>query len=387
MIAAPDQNPARGPATGAVVVEDARIVAVLPATVPAPDPAPDDRPEARPDDRPAVVRAPPGGWIMPGLVDIHCHGGGGAGFDEGGVTARAAADFHRQRGVTSIVASLVSAPRGALLRQVGELAPLVADGTLMGIHLEGPYLSPTRRGAHDPATLREPDLGELRELLAAGAGTIAMVTLAPELPGALAAVDLLVARGVRVAVGHTDATAAQTRAALSHGATVATHLFNGMRPLHHREPGPVLAICEDRSVFAELIADGHHLAADVLRASMRLLGQRAVLVSDAVAAAGRPDGRYRLGGTEVALVGGVVRTTDGSLAGSTLTLASALRTTVESGVALAVAVHAATAAPAAALGLASGALAVGQPADLVVLDGSLAVSAVMRAGRWVDRTS
>lgn len=361
-----------GPLTGSLTVDGERISALDSVTTVGPPMT----------GVASVAHVPADGWIVPGLVDIHCHGGGGHSFDAGRESARSAAAYHRRQGVTSIVASLVSAPHDVLLRQVRELAPLVDAGVLAGIHLEGPYLSPARRGAHALTALRDPDPREIVELLTAGGGTVRMMTLAPELPGALAAIDLLVQAGVTVAVGHTDATADQTRAAISHRASVATHLFNGMRGLHHREAGPVLALAEADSVYAELIADGHHLAPDVLRATMRLLGPRSVLVTDAVAAAGSPDGRYRLGGSEVVLVDGVVRTGEGSLAGSTLSLATAVRNAAAAGIPLPDAVHAATAAPAVALGLAAGALSVGAVADAVVLDGSLSVTGVLHGGRW-----
>lgn len=330
----------------------------------------------------AVVAPPPGGWVLPGLVDIHCHGGGGFAFDAGPDDARRAAAHHQARGVSTVLASLVSNPHAVLLRQVHELADLVEEGVLAGVHLEGPYLSERRRGAHVAAHLRDPDPAEITELLDAGRGSVRMLTLAPERPGALDAIDLLVRRGVRVAVGHTDATAAQTRAAFDRGASVATHLFNGMRGLHHREGGPLLAVAERPDVWAELIADGHHVAPDVLRATLAALAGRAVLVSDAVAAAGQPDGRYHVGEQRVQLADGQMRTADGtSLAGSALSLLDAVRLVTRLGVPLPDAVAAATRAPAAALDLRGvGQIVAGASADLVVLDAELAVTAVWRAG-------
>jgi N-acetylglucosamine-6-phosphate deacetylase len=326
----------------------------------------------------------PGTLVVPGLIDIHCHGGGGASFSEGAACARTAAAYHHQRGTTSVMASLVSAPLPELITQIKALVALVHDGTLAGIHLEGPWLSARRRGAHHAEFLHDPDPGEVADLLAAGEGTLRMLTLAPERPGALQAIDMLVEKGVTVAIGHTDATAAQTRDALLHGAGVATHLFNGMRGLHHREGGPVLALAASANVFAELIADGHHLAADVLLACMSVLGRRAVLVSDAVAAAGCPDGRYRLGAQHVVMNAGEVRTEDGgSLAGSSLHLLNAVHLVTELGVSLDDAVHAATRAPAAAVGLYDrGQLLAGQAADLLVLGADLSLQRVMRRGVW-----
>ncbi len=182
-----------------------------------------------------------GHWLLPGFVDIHNHGGGGHSFTTGDPdAARQAAAFHLRHGTTSLLASLVSSPYTLMRQAVTAFAPLVAEGVLAGIHFEGPYLSEVRCGAQNPAFLRDPSLTELTELLALGEGTIRMVTVAPERDGALAAIELLVGHGVVAAVGHTDATYQQTRAAVAAGATVATHLFNGMRPIHHREPGPVL---------------------------------------------------------------------------------------------------------------------------------------------------
>lgn len=241
--------------------------------------------------------------------DIHCHGGGGASFSEGAASARTAA-YHHERGTTSVIASLVSAPLPELITQIQDLVALVHDGTLAGIHLEGPWLSARRRGAHHAEFLHVPDPAEVADLLAAGEGTLRMLTLPPERPGALQAIDMLVEKGVAVAIGHTDATVAQTRDALLHGAGVATHLFNDMRGLHHREGGPVRVLAASADVFAELIADGRHLAADVLLACMSVLGRRAVLVSDAVAAAGCADGRSRLGAQDVVMNAGEVRTED-----------------------------------------------------------------------------
>ena len=323
--------------------------------------------------------------LLPGLVDVHQHGGGGFSYEDGPEAAAQAVAFHRRSGTTASVASLVSAPLPRLETQVSALAPLVERGLLAGIHLEGPWLSPRRAGAHDPAVLRAPEAGDVARLLAAGRGAVRMVTLAPELPGGLAAVEQLAAAGVVVAVGHTDATYDEVCAALGRGARAATHLFNAMRPLHHREPGPVLALLESAAVL-ELVADGRHLHPAVLARAAQALGpDRTVLVTDATGAAGMPDGRYRLGGRQVTVTDGAATGPGGEIAGGTGTLADALRFAVTvAGVPLQAAVAAATSTPAALLGLPGAArLVPGAVADIVVMTPDLRVAGVLAQGRWV----
>jgi N-acetylglucosamine-6-phosphate deacetylase len=325
---------------------------------------------------------------VPGFVDIHVHGGGGATFTTGEAdAARAVVAFHAGHGTTTMLASLVTAPHELLLAATKTFAPLVDEGMLAGVHYEGPYLSLARCGAQNPAFLRDPDLAELDALLDAGDGTVRLVTIAPELPGAIDAIRLLVERGVVAAVGHTDATYEETMAAVDAGATVGTHVFNGMRPPHHRQPGPVFALLGAPSVTCELVADGVHLHDGTLHFAATVKGaSRAALVTDAMAAAGMPDGEYDLGGQSVAVAGGVARLTrDGAIAGSTLTMDAAFRRAVHSGLSLADASRMASGTPAAAIGLAGevGALLPGRRADLVLLDENLAVEKVMRGGRWI----
>lgn len=327
------------------------------------------------------------GTLAPGFVDAHVHGGGGRGFDDAGAAAAAGiAAAHLRHGTTSMVASLVTAPLAALTASVRRLRTLVEDGTLAGIHLEGPWLSPEHRGAHDAGQLRSPVPAEVGELLGAGGGTVRMVTIAPELKGSLEAIGSLVARGVVVAVGHTGADYERTRAALAAGARAGTHVFNGMRPVHHRDPGPVPALLEDPDVFAEVIADGVHLHPAMVRLVFASPA-RTVLVTDAMAAAAAPDGAYRLGGLDVVVRAGEARlAADGSIAGSTLTLDAAVRYAVNvAGIPLVDAVRAATETPADMLGLAEvGCIEASRRADLVALDADLDVEAVMRAGAWVE---
>lgn len=327
------------------------------------------------------------GTVVPGFVDMHVHGGGGASFDAGTATAAdTVARAHLAHGTTSMMASLVTDTHDVMTAAVKELSLLVDDGLLAGIHLEGPWLSPLRSGAHRPGSLTHPDPATVQSLLTAGAGSIRMVTLAPELPGGLAAVGQLGDAGVVVAIGHTDATYDVVRRALDAGASVGTHLFNAMRPLHHREPGPVGALL-DSDADVELIADGVHLHPSVLRTAMRAKPGRSVLVTDAMAAAASTDGDYRLGQMAVEVRHGVARLAGGgSIAGSTLTMDAAVRYCVhEAGIDLLAAIEAATSTPARILGLVDvGTLEPGRLADLVVLDDDLQVLRVMRRGAWQD---
>ena len=331
--------------------------------------------------------------VVPGFVDLHVHGGGGASFDAGTADAAAVvADAHLAHGTTSMAASLVTDTADRMTAAVRELALLVQDGRLAGIHLEGPWLSPQRSGAHQPGSLAHPDPTSVDALLTAGNGAVRMVTLAPELPGGVDAVRRLDDAGVLAAVGHTDATYDQTREALDAVARLGTHLFNAMRPLHHRDPGPVGALL-DSPVDVELIADGVHLHPAVLRTVFAAKPGRCILVTDAMAAAGAPDGDYRLGPMAIEVRDGVARLAspsgDGAIAGSTLTMDAAVRFCVgTAGLPLLDVVHAASTAPARAWGLDDvGAIEPGRRADLVVLDEDLHVVRTMRAGTWVSPSS
>ncbi|HEV7961077.1 MAG TPA: N-acetylglucosamine-6-phosphate deacetylase, partial [Actinoplanes sp.] len=256
-----------------------------------------------------------------------------------------------------------------------------------GIHFEGPYLSGARCGAQNPAYLRDPSIEELTALVKLGEGAIRMVTIAPELPGALEAIAFLAEAGVVAALGHTDATYEQTLAGVAAGGTVGTHVFNGMAPPHHRRPGPVFALLGTPPTVCELIADGFHLHPGSLAFAAHAAGpDRTALITDAMDAAGMPDGRYELGGQEVVVTDRVARLVrDGSIAGSTLTMDLALRNAVAAGIALPDAVAMAATTPARALGVEDevGALEAGLRADLVVLSPELEVKRVMRAGAWI----
>jgi N-acetylglucosamine-6-phosphate deacetylase len=329
--------------------------------------------------------------VVPGFVDTHLHGGGGANFSTASAAETATAvALHRKHGTTTLVASLVTAGPGELFRQVTELAGDVRAGLIDGIHLEGPWLSTTRCGAHQPSLMRDPDPAEIDRVLDAAGGAIRMITLAPERDGALAAVDQIVDAGAVAAVGHTEATYEQTRAAIAAGATVGTHLFNAMRPIDRREPGPIVALLEDDRVTVELITDGVHVDPAVYRHVTRSAGpDRVSLITDAMAAAGMADGEYWLGQLEVTVADGVARVAGTqTIAGGTATMDRVFRFAVihsglPRGEALTAAVRQASINPARALGLPCTGLVPGASADLVVLDADLAVTGVLRRGSWV----
>lgn len=330
-----------------------------------------------------------GAWVVPGFVDIHTHGGGGATYTTGDADeARQVAAFHLRHGTTTTLASLVTSPVELIRAATEAYAPLVAEGVIAGVHYEGPYLSHIRCGAQNPDHLREPDVAELAGLLDVGGGAVRMVTIAPELPGAIEAIAMLAARGVVAAVGHTDATYEQALAGLAAGATVGTHVFNGMRPPHHREPGPVYALLGHDAAVCEFVADGFHLHDGTLSFAARAVGaDRAALVTDAMMAAGMPDGDYELGGQVVVVADRVARLASGSIAGSTLTMDAAFRRALGAGLSIVDVTRMAATTPARALGLTDvGALVPGRRADLVVLGEDFAVRHVMRGGEWVDGT-
>ncbi len=360
-----------------------------------------------------------GHWILPGFVDIHVHGGGGASFTEGtSADARNVAEFHRRHGSTTLLASLVTAPLTELQGRAALLAALADEEVIAGIHLEGPFLSPARRGAQDPRHMLAPDVATFERLRAAARGHLRVLTVAPELPGAIRMVQAAARAGVTVAIGHTDATAEETSAAIDAGATHATHLFNGMRSPHHREPGAAGALLDRDEVSCEVIADGVHLHDMTLRLAARAAGPgRLVLITDAMAAAGMPDGSYRLGSMRVDVAGGVARLADqpgppnvpggvarladqpgpsgvpaptghavpGPIAGSTATMATVVRRALAAGLPVTEVAAAASTTPARVLGIGdrTGALRSGLAADLVVCDDDFRLRAVMRRGRWL----
>ncbi|WP_314254664.1 N-acetylglucosamine-6-phosphate deacetylase [Streptomyces sp. DSM 40907] len=330
-----------------------------------------------------------GHWIVPGFVDMHNHGGGGASFTSG--TAEdvlKGVRTHREHGTTTLLASTVTGDLDELARRAALLAELTQAGEIAGIHFEGPFINPCRKGAHKEDLLRDPDPAEVRKLIDAAHGAARMFTLATELPGGLDSVRLLAEHGVIAAIGHTDATYEQTRAAIDAGATVATHLFNAMPPLAHREPGPIAALLEDERITVELINDGTHLHPAALELAFHHAGaHRVALITDAMDAAGFGDGTYHLGPLEVEVKHGVARLVEGgSIAGSTLTLDTAFKRSVTlDKLPVESVVQAISANPAKLIGLYDeiGSLEPGKYADLVVLDAAFDVTGVMRRGEWI----
>ncbi|MFD4878407.1 N-acetylglucosamine-6-phosphate deacetylase [Streptomyces sp. NPDC058420] len=327
--------------------------------------------------------------LVPGFVDIHNHGGGGASFTSGTVEdVLKGIHTHRLHGTTTVVASTVTGEMDFLAQRAGLLSELAEQGDLAGIHFEGPFISPCRKGAHSEALLRDPDPADVRKLVDAARGQAKMVTLATELPGGLDSVRLLAELGVIAAIGHTDASYEQTVAAIDAGATVATHLFNAMPPLGHREPGPIAALLEDERITVELINDGTHLHPAALELAFHHAGaERVAFITDAMDAAGFGDGRYMLGPLEVEVSEGVARLVEGgSIAGSTLTLDRAFKRAVTvDRLPVEDVVTAISANPARLLGSYDevGSLEPGKYADLVLLDSEFDLKGVMRRGEWV----
>jgi N-acetylglucosamine-6-phosphate deacetylase len=353
------------------------------------------------------VELPPGTLLLPGLVDLHCHGAAGGDFPGGDLpSARSAVDFLHASGTTTLLASLVTAPREDLLRVAETLRPLSEEGLIAGIHAEGPFLSHARCGAQDPRFLLEPDIHLLRDLVESSGGHLRTMTYAPELPGAAAFVQAMVHLSIAPSLGHTNADAPTTAASLTHAASLlaaalgsnarptVTHLFNGMPPLHHRDPGPVAAslrLAAAGTVAVELVADGVHLHPDTVRMVFALVGEdNVILVTDSMAATGLPDGDYDLGPAGVKVRNGEARLRrNGALAGGTATLLDVVRRTVEAGVDAASAVVSATAVPARILGLQKevGSLRPGLRADILAVDRDFRPIKVFRRGLSLPRTA
>lgn len=352
-----------------------------------------------------LITVPAGHMMLPGLIDVHNHGGNGGDFPSGEeASARTAVDFLHRAGTTTLLASMVTASPEDLLKGIAVYATMTEEGLLAGIHLEGPFLSHTRCGAQNPAFLREPDLELTNQLIAAGRGAITTMTYAPELPGADELVDLLTSHGITPSVGHTDCDAAtaadsleQAREGLDStgfdgvsGRPTVTHLFNGMPPMHHRSPGPVAAclrMAKAGNAAVELVADNTHLDPETVKMVFDLVGgANILLVTDSMAAAGLADGQYMLGPSPVTVTNGVA-TLDatGSIAGGTATLLDVVRRTTAAGVPFADALTAATTVPAGVLGLTDevGSLRRGLRADVLLVDAELGLQRVMRAGTWL----
>jgi len=327
-----------------------------------------------------------GHWLTPGFIDLHGHGAGGHSFDDGPEELFLALAAHRAHGTTRSVISLVANPLAQLresLEYIADLSEL--DPLVLGSHLEGPFLASSKRGAHNPDFLREPDSELVEQLIGAARETLLQLTIAPELTNALETIDVLVEAGIVVAVGHTEATEQQARDAFDRGARLLTHAFNAMPGIHHRAPGPVVAAMQDERVTLELILDGLHVHPDVAKLAFNEAEGRIALITDAMAAAGAEDGDYRLGTLNVTVSDGlaVLSGTD-TIAGSTLTQDAALRIAVERAhVEPRRAVEALTLTPARVLGREHelGLLKAGYAADAVLLDHEWNVRAVWGAGK------
>ena len=367
----------------AIVVEDGRIAAFGPR-------------EAFTAPANARVMDATGKTVAPGFVDVHIHGAGGHDVMEAsGGALDAVAQTIARYGTTSFIPTTVTASTDATCRALSGLAPHLAArentppsrpaAQPLGFHLEGPFISPVRRGVHPPEHLAAPSVATFEKFLEAAAGRVRILTLAPQLPGALELIGVARRHGVQVGMGHTDATFAQTQSAIAAGARHAVHVYNAMRPFSHRETGVIGAVLTSDEVGAELIADGVHVDDPAIRVLLAAKGaERTLLVSDGTAATGMPDGKYQLGPFEVTVSGGVCRNVEGKLAGSTLTLDRALRHMVALGVALGDALRMLTLNPAQFLGVEKqkGVIAPGADADLLLLDAQLNVTQVFTRGVW-----
>lgn len=335
-----------------------------------------------------------GCWLLPGFIDLHVHGGNGAEFMDGTREAFARiARFHARYGTTAMLATTVTAP----LKRLEHIMAVARDyvqqpdpqgAWMAGVHLEGPFLNPKRAGAQQAAHMVLPDPDWVTGITERFPGLLRLMTLAPELPGSLNLIRLLADRGITASCGHTDASYEQTMAAADAGLTHAAHVFNGMTGLHHRNPGVVGAILEEERIVAEVIADGHHVHPAAIRLLARCKGSHGlVLITDAISAAGLPDGAYRLGELDVTVKEGVARLTrGGNLAGSTLTMLEAFRYAVKTvGLSIPEASRMASANPARQIGLdrITGAIEPGKRADLVLLDGDLNIRQVWIGGRSI----
>lgn len=327
------------------------------------------------------LAAPAGrGIAVAGFVDLQVNGFGGVDFlDADADGYRRAGEALLETGVTAYLPTLITTPEHQLIAAMAEVPTGESRPRILGMHLEGPFLSPNRLGTHEASARRDPDLAMLDRLLAAG--PVRLMTLAPELPGAEALIDRLLERGVAVSLGHTDANAAQANAAFDRGARSVTHLFNAMRPFLHRDPGIVGAALARDDVVVSIILDGIHLAPETSKTVWRAARGRMALVTDAITGAGVADGSYSLGNLDVHVHEGTVRGPDGVLAGSVLTMIEAVRNLHELGVPIEDAVGAATSTPARVLGDPQlGRLDVGLPADLVVLTDAFEIERVLVGG-------
>jgi N-acetylglucosamine-6-phosphate deacetylase len=343
---------------------------------------PSGAPEIRAEDSIAI----------PGFIDVHIHGAGGRDVMEGNADAlRTVTAKLAQFGTTSLLATTVTADADDTCRAVEGISSYISTqhetsrshAEILGIHFEGPFLSKERRGVHPAEFLQPPSAEFLQRLIHSSSGNARILTIAPELLGAMPCIDAARRLGMVVSIGHTDATYEQARAAVAHGAHHATHVYNAMRPFTHRDPGVIGAVLTTPELTAELIADGIHVDEIAMKVLLQAKGADGViLISDGLSATGMPDGKYTLGGMEVTVSGGVCRSAEGRLAGSTLTLDRALRNVIKLGMPLAGAVQMLTLNPATLLGIEfkKGALRTGADADIVLLNENLEISQVWARG-------
>jgi N-acetylglucosamine-6-phosphate deacetylase len=380
-------TPQREIRNGVVIVEGSRISAVgtyQEITVPA---------NAKRIEAPGIT-------LVPGFVDVHVHGAGGHDAMEAKPAALdAVATTLARGGTTSFLATTVTAAPDVLCQSAAGIAKFISAQTqnetdaaaspraeILGIHFEGPFISPARRGVHPVEWIAAPSLALLSRMLDAAAGTARILTLASEIPGGLDLIDALRKAGIVAALGHTDATYEQAMDAIAHGARHAAHVFNAMRPFSHRDTGVLGAVLTSSQVTAELIADGVHVDEAAMKLLLNAKPGKVILVSDGTAATGMPDGKYRLGNFDVQVTGGVVRNSEGKLAGSALPLDRALRNIVALGIPLDEAIRMLTLYPAKLLGVETrkGIIAEGADADLVFLDSNLQISKVVTRGAGLD---
>lgn len=338
---------------------------------------------------PAGIAARDAELLCPAYIDIHVHGGAGVDvMDDTPDVLDTLAKHKAREGVGAFLPTTVTASleviHGALRRIAQRTLSGGPGAQVLGSYLEGPYFTPLNKGAHPPALFRELDIAELNALADVSQNTLRVVALAPEKPGALQAIRHLKQRGIRVMLGHSGATYAQTLAAFDAGADGLVHCYNGMTGLHHREPGMVGAGLTDTRAWLELIGDGHHVHPGAMRLCCCCAKDRIVLITDAMQAAGMPDGHYTLCGEEVSMQNGVVRTAAGGLAGSTLSLDAAVRNMVEhADITAEYAIHMASLHPARLLGIANqlGSLAPGKRANLIALNGGLHLQQIWIQGQ------
>lgn len=325
-----------------------------------------------------------GAYVIPGLVDIHTHGGAGEDFSDGR-GLQTLSDYYAAHGVTSFLATTMTLPENVLSQAMHAVRDFKRAGgaKCAGVHLEGPFLSYEKRGAQAAENLHLPDVEMFDRLNEASGGNVRLVTVAPEEQGALEFIRR-VSKSCLVSVGHTTADYDTAMAAFEAGAAHATHLFNAMPPLLHRAPG-VIGAAFDSGVSVELICDGLHIHPSVIRATHKLFGDKLNLISDSLRCAGMPDGEYELGGQPITVKNGKATLSDGTIAGSSISLMDGVRNCVRFGIPLCDAVYAASTAPALAVGIDAGVIAVGRKADLVVLDEELNILAVFVDGKKVEK--